>query len=88
MLARTHLLTERRGGAPECDSRLRLLGFWPEQPGSEIRLSPEEIPRFEAQLIPARVGLLSAADDVLLLLLWVTVAFLAAFVSFLRCDVR
>lgn len=54
----------------------------------QIRLSFEEIPRFEAQLIPSREALLSAADDVLLLFLWVTVAFLAAFVSFLRCDVR
>jgi hypothetical protein len=54
----------------------------------QIRLDFSEIPRFEAQRIPARQALLSAADDALLLFLWAMAAFLAAFVSFLRCDVR
>lgn len=53
-----------------------------------VPLTFDEIPKFEAQLVPASKAFASAADDALLLFLWAALAFLAAYVSFLRCDVR
>ena len=48
----------------------------------------EEIPKFEEQLAKPSEALADALPDFLLLALWGVLAFAAAYVSFLRCDVR
>jgi ABC-type transport system involved in multi-copper enzyme maturation permease subunit len=54
----------------------------------EVAIDYEEIPKFEDRLIGVSEALASAAPDVLLLGLWSVVSFLAAYVAFLRCDIR
>lgn len=59
-----------------------------EGPPQAQPIDPAELPRFEASLPSATESAVAAAPDLLILFLFSTLFFVAAFVSFLRYDLR
>ena len=79
------LLLRKYPGAPD-EARdsdgARVRGAW------EVTLEFDEIPKFQDRRASVADGLRSAVADGLLLLLWGVAAGMAAYLSFLRADVR